>query len=93
MQPQKLNRIQSTSTHMPKDFPKTKPKVGPLMDPVTKSLTEDSSRMANILQDQYKSVFTIPKKQYNLPDIDASYIPEQLADIGRFYYIPILRLD
>ena len=59
----------------------TKPKVGPLMDPVTKSLTDDSLRMANILQEQYKSVFTTPNTQYNHPELEDSQIPEQLDDI------------
>eukprot|EP00111_Clytia_hemisphaerica_P017726 TCONS_00052438-protein len=45
-----------------KRFSKTKPKVGPLLlDPITNKLTDNNLQMANILQDQYKSVFTPPK--------------------------------
>ena len=51
------------------------------MDPATKTLTDDSFQMANILQEQYKSVFTTPKPQFNHPDLDESQIPEQLDDI------------
>ena len=42
-------------------FSKTKPKIGPLINPATKNLTSNSQEMADILQDQYCSVFTPPK--------------------------------
>jgi len=64
-----------------KRFSKTKPKVGPLMDPTTNQLTDNNTRMANILQDQYKSVFTKPKSMYTHPDLDHSQFTEQLDDI------------
>ena len=44
-----------------KRFSKTKPKIGPLTNPATKNLTSNSQEMADILQDQYCSVFTPPK--------------------------------
>ena len=61
-----------------KRFSKTKPKVGPLLDPTTNKLTDDNLQMANILQDQYKSVFTPPKSQYNNPDLNPSQVTEKL---------------
>ena len=51
-----------------KRFSKTKPKVGPLMDPVKNIITDDSYEMANLLQDQYKSVFVTPKPDYSFLD-------------------------
>ena len=51
-------------------FSKSKPKVGPLLDPTTNELTDDSLAMANILQNQYKSVFTQPLPNYDLPQND-----------------------
>ena len=52
-----------------KRFSKHKPKVGPLKDPKTNEMTNDSHKMANILQDQYTSVFTKPLPNYDLPEI------------------------
>ena len=37
--------------------------------------------MTSILQDQYKSVFTTPKPQYDHPDPDESHFPVHLDDI------------
>jgi len=51
-----------------KRFSKPKPKVGPLIDPTTNQLTNDNQQMANILQEQYKTVFTDPLNNYNLPE-------------------------
>ena len=56
-------------------FSKSKPKVGPLLDPTTNELTDDPLAMANILQNQYKSVFTQPLPNYDLPQIDEPTIP------------------
>ena len=81
MQLQKLKKNPKYFYSYAKKYSKTKPKVGPLMDPVTKSLTGDSLRMANILQEQYKSVFKTPNTQYNHPELEDSQIPEQLDDI------------
>ncbi|XP_066931539.1 uncharacterized protein [Clytia hemisphaerica] len=61
-----------------KRFSKTKPKVGPLLDPITNKLTDNNLQMANILQDQYKSVFTPPKSQYENPDLNPSQVTEKL---------------
>ena len=61
-------------------FAKSKPKVGPLIDPTTNELTDDSLRMANILQEQYKTVFMEPMQDYDLPETDESNTP-QLNDI------------
>ena len=51
-----------------KRFSKTKPKIGPLTNPATKNLTSNSQEMADILQDQYCSVFTPPKLIYSALD-------------------------
>ena len=48
-----------------KRFSKTKPKVGPLKDLATNKLTSNSQEMANILQNQYCSVFAPPKADYD----------------------------
>jgi len=61
-------------------FSKSKPKVGPLIDPDTNKLTNDPLLMANILQNQYKSVFTQPLQNYNLHPLE-SQIPT-LEDIN-----------
>jgi len=39
-----------------------------LIDPTTNQLTNDNQQMANILQEQYKTVFTDPLNNYNLPE-------------------------
>ena len=62
-----------------KKFSKHKPKVGPLIDPSTNELTTDSKRMANILQNQYSSVFTQPMERYDLNENDNN--APQLCDI------------
>ena len=62
-----------------KKFSKHKPKVGPLIDPSTNELSTDSKRMANILQNQYSSVFTQPMESYDLNENDNS--TSQLFDI------------
>ena len=64
-----------------KRFSKTKPKVGPLIDPSTNRLTDDNLEMANLLQEQYKSVFTPPKPQYNHPDVDPTIVTESIDNI------------
>ena len=51
-----------------KRFSKTKPKIGPLVNPATKNLTSNSQEMADILQNQYCSVFTPPKSDNSLLD-------------------------
>eukprot|EP00111_Clytia_hemisphaerica_P013867 TCONS_00040826-protein len=51
-------------------YSKSKPKVGPLIDPDTKKLTNDPLLMANILQNQYKSVFTQPLQNYDLHPLE-----------------------
>ena len=81
MQLQKFKKNPKYFYSNAKKYSKRKPKVGPLMDPVTKPLTDNSLRMANILQEQYKSVFTTPNTQYNHPELEDSQIPEQLDDI------------
>ena len=63
-----------------KRFTKTKPKVGPLRNPSTKNLTSNSKEMADILQNQYCSVFTAPKTNYSFPDSNQSIDTPVLED-------------
>ena len=62
-----------------KRFSKTKPKVGPLRNPITKDLTADSRVMADLLQDQYKSVFSTPKEDYSFLD-NENILPDNVID-------------
>ena len=63
-------------------FSKSKPKVGPLLDPSTKKLTDDPLCMANILQDQYKSVFTQPLPNYEFPQLDELQVTRRLHSVN-----------
>ena len=65
---QRSKLIQNIFSQNAKRFSKTKPKIGPLTNPATKNLTSNSQEMADILQDQYCSVFTPPKLNYSSLD-------------------------
>ena len=49
---------------------KTKAKVGPFLDPVTGIPNPDPDFAANLLSDQYKSVFTTPRPEYAVNDLE-----------------------
>ena len=65
-----------------KKFSKTKPKVGPLINPKTETLTSDNCEMADILQDQYKSIFTTPKSNYDFLGQPPTVDHDLLEDIS-----------
>ena len=48
---------------------RTKAKVGPLLDPVTGKLNPDSQFTADTLSEQYSSVFTQPRPEWDIPDL------------------------
>ena len=48
---------------------KTKVKVGPFLDPATGIPNPDPDYAANILSDQYSSVFTLPRQEYLVNDL------------------------
>ena len=66
-----------------KHFSKTKPKVGPLKNPLNKHLITDSREMANILQEQYKSVFSTPKEDYSFLD-NENVLPDTIINDIQF---------
>ena len=49
---------------------KTKSKIGPLLDPITNTLQADPSFSANLLSNQYSSVFTVPRPEWNIKDMN-----------------------
>ena len=49
---------------------KTKAMVGPLMDPETGALNMDPACTSKVLSDQYGSVFTQPRAEWDISDMD-----------------------
>ena len=49
---------------------KTKARVGPFLDPVTGQPNEDPDYTAQILSDQYSSVFTSPRPEWSVPSLE-----------------------
>ena len=52
-------------------FAKSKSKIGPLIDPNSQTVVNDQTDMANILADQFSSVYTVPSD--NLPSADVLF--------------------
>ena len=48
---------------------KTRAKVGPLLDPETGQLNQDPAFTTTVLRDQYSSVFTQPRAEWIIPDL------------------------
>ena len=62
------NKIKSNPKYFysyAKRYSKTKPKVGPLRDPKTSRLTSNPGEMADLLQQQFKFVFSKPLDDYS----------------------------
>ena len=62
---------------------KTRAKVGPLLDPSSGSLNNDPSFTSKVLSDQYSSVFTQPRPEWDIPDLQQFFSVDRSAPTGR----------
>ena len=79
-----VNAIKTNSKYFfsyAKKHSKTKTKVGPLLDKSNSEFTSDSKLMADILQNQYKSVFSLPKPSPVVYNNDFSENDIEITDI------------
>ena len=62
---------------------KTRAKVGPLLDPMSGNLNNDPSFTSNVLSDQYSSVFTQPRQEWEIPDLEQFFSVDRTVPTGR----------
>ena len=61
---------------------KTKAKVGPLLDPESGKLNSDPAFTSQVLSDQYSSVFTQPRPEWDIPDLDQFFSVDRSKPTG-----------
>ena len=61
---------------------KTTAKVRPLLDPSSGSLNNDPSFTSKVLSDQYSSVFTQPRPEWDIPDLQQFLSVDRSASTG-----------
>ena len=64
---------------------KVKAKVGPFIDPTTGELNLDPDYTAKCLSEQYSSVFTSPRQEWDIPDMSAFFRIDNTSPTGPIF--------
>ena len=64
---------------------KTQAKVGPFLDPGTGDLNLDPAFTTRVLSDQYSSVFSQPRPEWNIPDIEQFFSVDTTRPTGNIF--------